>query len=100
MVNSEDTYLSSQDFELGFRVRISSQGLKLGFRARISSQDFESGSRVRICNQNFKSGLRLTISSPFDFSKNLEMQNCAFPIVEERYMTTQTRLQGQNTSGK
>ena len=37
----EDTYLSSQDFELGFRLRISSQDFELGFRVMISSQNFE-----------------------------------------------------------
>ena len=51
-VKYEDTYPSSQDFELGFRVRISSQDLELGFRVRILSQDLESGFRVRISSQD------------------------------------------------
>jgi len=77
---------TSQDFESGFRVRISSQE---------SSQELELGSRVRISSQDLKLGFRLTISSPFEFLKTLEMQNCALtspPILKERCEMTQTRL--------
>ena len=82
----EDTYPSSQDFELGLRVRISSQDFESGSRVRISIQDFESGFVVKTSSRDFDSQ-----SFPC-FKKSLEMQNCAFPIMEERCVTTQTRL--------
>ena len=69
--NRERGYLS---FESGSRVRASTQDFELGFGVRILGQDF---------GWDFKSGFRVRISSPFDFSKSLEMQNC---------VTTQTRL--------
>ena len=90
----EDTYPSSQDFELGFRVRISSQDFKSGSRVRISSQDLETGFRVRICSQNFKSRLRLKICSPFDFS------NAKLCISDRGGALRDNPNTAKNTSGK